>query len=452
MKSLPVTVLSGFLGAGKTTLVNYLLSNADGHRFAVLVNDMAEVNIDAIAIKSGRTALSGTHRDGFVELHNGCICCTLREDFIAEVSRLARSGRFDHLVVEATGVAEPLPIAMAFEMEEPGGERLEDVASLDTMVTVIDGFHFLRDYAESRELSSVGLAMDSLDNRTLADLLAEQIEFANVLVLNKCDLLTPEQIEELEAFLHCLNPEAVILRSMFSRVPLDKVIGTGLFDRNHPESLAVSAAWEAPAEANEDPEGEGLGPARDDSALVSRKAVTRHEAVTRHQEGGAVLHGIRSFVYRARRPFHPERLWARLNEEWQGVLRSKGLFWLATRMNESGLWSQAGRSCSHQSAGRWWSSVPDGLWPEEPEIREAIRSDFRGPFGDRRQEIVIIGQNLDERAIRADLDACLLDSSEMRMGPLGWAQLADPFPEWEPEPIDDTELTQLPTPRQVPSA
>jgi G3E family GTPase len=430
MKSLPVTVLSGFLGAGKTTLVNYLLTNAGGRRFAVLVNDMAEINVDAIAIKSGRTPLLAGHREGFaeqhgfVELHNGCICCTLREDFVGEVARLARSGKFDHLIVEATGVAEPLPIAMAFDLEEPGGELLGDVASLDTMVTVIDGCNFFRDYGEGRELGAVGLAMDSLDNRTLPDLLAEQVEFANVLVLNKCDLLSPAQIEELEAFLHCLNPEARILRSMFARVPVEAVIDTGLFDQNRSDFTDAAA----------------------EAALVSG------EPIEAPAEPHYVSAGIQSFVYRARRPFHPERLWARLREESPGVLRSKGLFWLATRMNESGLWSQAGRSCSHQSAGRWWSSVPDSLWPDAPEIREAIRADFRGPFGDRRQEIVIIGRNLDEKAVRAELDACLLDSSEMRMGPLGWAHLTDPFPAWEPEPIDETDLTQLPITRQVPSA
>jgi G3E family GTPase len=429
MKSLPVTVLSGFLGAGKTTLVNYLLTHAHGKRFAVLVNDMAEINVDAIAIKSGRTQFLSAHREGFadshgfVELHNGCICCTLREDFVAEVARLARSGKFDHLIVEATGVAEPLPIAMAFDSEEPGGELLGDIANLDTMVTVVDGCNFFRDYHDGRELSSVGLAMDALDNRTLPDLLAEQIEFANVLVLNKCDLLTPGQADELEAFLRCLNPEAKILRSMFSRVEVEAVIGTGLFDQNRSE--LVETATEVP--------------------LIRSTDAPRHEPHFGHA-------GIQSFVYRARRPFHPERLWARLRAESPSVLRSKGLFWLATRMNESGLWSQAGRSCSHQSAGRWWSSVPESLWPEAPEIRDAIRADFRGPFGDRRQEIVIIGRDLDEKAIRADLDACLLDSSEMRMGPLGWAHLADPFPAWEPEPIDETDLTQLPITRQIPSA
>lgn len=412
MLPLPVTVLSGFLGSGKTTLVNYLLANAKGRRFAVLVNDLAEVNIDAILIKSGKTALHRP-REGFVELHNGCICCSLREEFVAEVARLARLGRFDHLIVEATGVAEPLPIAMAFDQEEPGGEMLGAIAPIDTMVTVVDGRNFLSDYQAGRELGQLGLAIDSLDNRTVSDLLAEQVEFGNVIILNKCDLLSPAEINELASFLHCLNPEAKIVRTMFSRIAVEDVIGTGLFDRSQAETPDDIRARE--------------------SALHSEL-------------------GISSFVYRARRPFHPERLWARLSEEWPGVLRSKGLFWLATRMNESGLWSQAGRSSSHQSAGRWWSSVPDGLWPTEDAVREAIRADFRGPFGDRRQEIAIVGRDLDEARLRSSLDACLLDSSEMRMGPLGWAQLPDPFPPWEPEPIDETDLTALPVVRQMPSA
>lgn len=412
MLPLPVTVLSGFLGSGKTTLVNYLLANTAGRRFAVLVNDLAEVNIDAMQIKAGRTAWNRP-REGFVELHNGCICCNLREDFIAEVGRLARLGRFDHLIVEATGVAEPLPIAMAFDQEEPGGELLGAIAPIDTMVTVVDGRNFLDDYQGGRDLGQLGLAIDALDNRTLSDLLAEQIEFANVIVLNKCDLLSATELSELESFLRCLNPEARIVQSMFSRVDVADVVATGLFDRSQAE--------------------------------------TPEDARARESSLHAKL-GVSSFVYRARRPFHPERLWSCLSEDWPGVLRSKGLFWLATRMNESGLWSQAGRSSSHQSAGRWWSSVPDGLWPDEPSVQEAIRADFRGPFGDRRQEIVIIGRELDETRIRSALDACLLDSSEMRMGPLGWAQLPDPFPKWEPEPIDDTDLSAIPVVRQMPSA
>jgi G3E family GTPase len=412
MRALPVTVLSGFLGAGKTTMLNYLLANPDGRRFAVLVNDMAELNLDARLIKSGRTAVMRGN-EGFVELHNGCICCNLRDEFVREVARLAQTGRFDHLIVEATGVAEPLPIAMAFDQEEPSGGMLNELAYPDTMVTVVDGRNFLSDYESSQDLEKLGLAIDSVDNRTLPDLLAEQVEFANVIVLNKCDLLTEQDTVTVERFLACLNPEATIIRSMYGRVPVELVVGTGLFDQAQSETPADIRARES----------------RIHSDL-----------------------GISSFVYRARRPFHPERLWACLHQEWPGVLRSKGLFWLATRMQESGLWSQAGKSCSHQSAGRWWSSVPEDIWPDDPSVKDAIRAEFRGPFGDRRQEIVIIGKALDEPFVRAQLDSCLLDTYEMKMGPMGWAHLADPFPVWEPEPIDDTDLAVLPQSREVPSA
>lgn len=409
MQSLPVTVLSGFLGAGKTTLINHILSHAEGRKFAILVNDMAEVNFDAIQIHAGRTPVHPTS-DGFVELHNGCICCDLRDDFIFEVSRLARMGRFDQLFVEATGVAEPLPIAMAFEQEDQHGDMLGSVAHVDAMITLVDAKNFLSDWEKSQELVELGLAIDSLDNRTLSDLLAEQVEFANLIIINKADLVSTDDLARLSRILSCLNPEARIVSSMFATVNMNELVATDLYAANQT----------APFEEVQTP---------------------THEAL-----------GITSFVYRARRPFHPERLWNSLQEPWEGVMRSKGLFWLASRMNESGLWSQAGGACSHQSAGRWWSSVPEDLWPTEEVIIESIQAEFRGPYGDRRQELVVVGQDLDKKEIRRRLDACLLDDTEMQIGAMGWRQLPDPFPPWESEFAEETDIAVPHIKREIPSA
>ena len=410
MTTLPVTVLSGFLGAGKTTLINHLLTHADGRKYAILVNDMAAINFDAMQLHPGRTAVSNAAQ-GFVELHNGCICCNLREDFIHEVSRLARQGQFDQLIVEATGVAEPLPIAMAFDQEDQFGELLGSVAHIDSMVTVVDARNFLADWDQARDLVELGLAVDRLDNRTLADLLAEQVEFANLIIINKADLVSTNDIARLSRILSCLNPEARLITTMFGTVDVSDILNT--------DAYYSSQALPPPAEPH----------------------MAVHDAL-----------GIGSFVYRARRPFHPERIWQCLHEPWPGVMRSKGLFWIASRMNESGLWSQAGNACSHQSAGRWWASVPDDMWPDDEVVRKSIQSEFRGPFGDRRQELVVIGQDLDKQTIRTALDACLLDDLEMRMGPMGWRHLPDPFPVWEDDQLDDTDIAVLSHQREIPTA
>lgn len=409
MPTLPVTVLSGFLGAGKTTLINHLLSHADGRKFAILVNDMAEINLDAILLSPGRTALNSPS-EGFVELHNGCICCNLRDDFIHEVSRLARMGKFDQLFVEATGVAEPLPIAMAFEQEDQHGELLGSVAHIDSMVTVVDARNFLSDWERAQDLRDLGLAMDDLDNRTLADLLAEQVEFANQLIVNKADLVSTDELARLTRILSCLNPEAQITTTMFGTVAISEFVETDLYDKLQSTDF----------ESREPPSHDALG--------------------------------ITSFVYRARRPFHPERLWACLHESWPGVMRSKGLFWLASRMNESGLWSQAGSACSHQTAGRWWATLDKDMWPDDDLVRESIQSEFRGPYGDRRQELVIIGRDLDKQAIRKRLDECLLDDSEMQIGALGWHHLPDPFPPWECDEVEETDIAAFTPSREIPTA
>lgn len=442
MSTLPVTVLSGFLGAGKTTLVNHLLRHPGGRRFAVLVNDLAEVNFDGMMIRSGKTALGSAGRatsgwdarlpsdsppglGAVVELHNGCICCSRREDFATEVSRLARLGQFDGLIVEATGVAEPLPIALAFDEEDHEGELLSNVAHVDSMVTVVDAKNFLADWERNEDLAALGLSVDRLDNRALADLLAEQVEFANQIIVTKVDLVSRSDLAKLLRILECLNPEAEIIEAMFGMVDVEQVVDRDLYEHQQTASFSVEA------------------PSIESSVASAER--TAH---------GGLHHdlGIGSFVYRARRPFHPERIWTLLHETWPGVLRSKGLFWLATRMNESGLWSQAGRACSHQGAGRWWDSVSRELWPDDDVIRESIDAEFQGEFGDRRQEIVIIGQDLDEAEITALLDACLLDDSEMQMGPMGWTQLADPFPTWESEEEDETAISLPAQRRSVPVA
>ena len=391
---LPVTVLSGFLGAGKTTIVSHILNNRENKKVAVIVNDMSEINIDSEILRS-EVSLNRSE-EKLVEMSNGCICCTLREDLLEEVTKLAKEGRFDYLVIESTGISEPLPVAETFTFADENGVALSDIADLDTMVTVVDAVNFLKDYDEAKYLQETGESLE--DERSVADLLVDQVEFADLILISKTDLASASDIDRLTAILKTLNTHAKIYPIANGKVDINEVLNTGLFNFQRAQQ---ARGW---------------------------LKEMRGEHLPETQE-----YGIASFCYEARRPFHPDRFHDFLHgtEKFGKLIRSKGYFWLATRPQFAGQWSQAGGIARYGFAGMFWKAVPEKNWPQDEEALAFIKKQWIEPFGDMRQELVFIGQNLDQQGMTQALDDCLLSEEEVLRGKTFWQTLPDPFPAWE---------------------
>ncbi len=382
MQKIPVTVLSGFLGTGKTTVLNHVLNNRDNLKVAVIVNDMSEVNIDSQLVEK-ETVLSRTE-EKLVEMSNGCICCTLRDDLVREVSNLANQGRFDYLLIESTGISEPLPVAQTFSYAfEDLGTDLTKITRLDTMVTVVDALNFEKDYLSVDTVADRDLDDEGIDERSIVDLLTDQIEFANVIIINKSDLVSAEKLEELKRVIGKLNPEAKMITTTYGQIDPKELLNTGMFDF---VKASQGAGWQKELRGTHTPETDE--------------------------------YGISSFVFRRREPFHPDRFWNYINRRWHSsILRSKGFFWMASRPNQAFLWSQAGRLSTTEKAGVWWASLSTMERNRHPSFQaneEYIMSRWTKRFGDRQNELVLIGQNMDKEQILAELEECLCTEAEIR--------------------------------------